>query len=110
MTDELRFRSWKKGQKGKMSVIRKSFLVVRMNYRTTLAKKIKEDQHHSSHVKPNSSSTQCPGQMDEPNCLLLSTNILEAANCLKVVKPTLAHDVTFKLTPRYSLPPSSYLS
>lgn len=110
MTDELRFRSWKKVQKCKMSVLRKSFLIVTMNYRATLAKKIKEDQHHSRHIKPNSSSTQCPGQMDGPNCLLLSTNILEAANCLKLVKPTLAHDVTLKSTLRYSQPLSSYLS
>lgn len=60
MTDEPGFRSRKKVQKGRMSVIRKSFLAAR----TTIAKKIKGKQYHSRHVKPTSSSTECPSSAD----------------------------------------------
>lgn len=60
MTDEPGFRSRKKVQKGRMSVIRKSFLAVR----TTIAKKIKGKQYHSRHAKPTSSSTECPSSAD----------------------------------------------
>lgn len=60
MTDEPGFRHRKTVQKGRMSVIRKSFLAVR----TTIGKKIKGKQHHSRHVKPTSASTECPSMAD----------------------------------------------
>lgn len=56
-----------------------------------IVRKIKEKRYHSRHVKPTFSNTKCPWQMDGPNCLELSTNILEATNCLKPMKSSLAH-------------------
>lgn len=53
------FRSRKRVQKGKMSVIRKSFLTVR-----TTVTNIRGKRYHSRHVKPTSSSTEQPSMAD----------------------------------------------